>query len=72
MIKENKILFSDVLSCPEAAKAWGMSEAKVKRYAGKGKFLTEEARKTGKYWIITRQGMERVFGNKTRQIEKES
>ncbi|MFZ3132742.1 MAG: helix-turn-helix domain-containing protein [Desulfosporosinus sp.] len=62
MIKESKILFSDVLSCPEAAKMWGFSEDKVKRYCREGKFLPTEARQTGKYWILTRQGMGRVFG----------
>jgi len=60
--KEKRILFSDVLSCPEAARAWEISETKVKRYCQDGKFLPDEARQTGKYWIITRQGMERVFG----------
>ena len=60
--KEKRILFSDVLSCPEAARAWGISEDKVKRYASEGKFLPTEARKTSKYWIVTKQGMERAFG----------
>lgn len=52
----------DVLTCPEAAKQWGITEDKVKRYARDGKFTEEEARRSGKYWLITRQGMERVFG----------
>ena len=68
--KERKILFSDVLSCPEAAKAWGISETKVKRYCGEGKFLPNEARQTGKYWIITRQGMERVFGQNKKALSQ--
>lgn len=64
-MREKPIVFTtDVLSCPEAAKEWGISESKIKAYAAEGKFLPTEARKTGKYWILTRQGMERVFGKK--------
>ena len=54
---------SDVLTCPEAAELWDITEDKIKRYAREGKFTEIEARKAGKNWLITRQGMERVFGN---------
>jgi len=60
--EDERILFADVLSCPEAAQAWGITEDKVKRYAREGRFLSSEARQTGKYWIITKQGMRRLFG----------
>lgn len=54
---------SDVLTCPEAAELWGIAEDKIKRFAREGKFTEEEARKTGKNWLITKQGMQRVFGD---------
>ena len=52
----------DVLTCPEAAELWSITEDKIKRYAREGKFAEDEARKAGKNWLITRQGMTRVFG----------
>jgi len=63
-IKEKKILFSDVLSVPEASEEWGVCVDVIKKNARAGKFLPTEARRAGKNWIITRQGMERVFGPK--------
>lgn len=63
MAKEKPIMFTtDILDCPEAAKMWGTSEATIKRLAGEGKFLPTEAMKKSRFWIITRQGMERLFG----------
>lgn len=58
-----KIEFKDVLTCPEAADRWGISEDRIKRYAREGKFTEDEARRAGKNWLITRQGMTRVFGD---------
>ena len=55
------ILLSDVLSVPEASEQYGISVDIIKRNAREGKFLTTEAVKKGKNWVITRQGMERVY-----------
>jgi hypothetical protein len=53
---------NDVLTGPEAAKLWGLGESTVRNAAAAGKFNDNEARRAGKNWLITRQGMERVFG----------
>ncbi|SPF45508.1 conserved hypothetical protein [Candidatus Desulfosporosinus infrequens] len=57
-----KIEFRDVISIPEASAQWGISVDIIKRYARDSKLLPSEARRASKYWLITRQGMERVFG----------
>ena len=58
------ILLSDVLSVPEASEQYGISVDIIKRNAREGKFLQTEAIKKGKNWVVTRQGMERIFGDK--------
>jgi predicted site-specific integrase-resolvase len=60
--KEKRIMLSDALSVPMASEIYGISVDIIKRHAREGKFLPTEAVKRGKNWIITRQGMERVFG----------
>lgn len=76
MIKREKVYLSDVLSVPMASDLWStdgqiISESKIKTYLKNGEFTPNEAVKLGKNWIVTRQGMERIFGsmpgNKTRE-----
>lgn len=62
---EEKITLSDVLSCPRAAEQWGVNVETLKRYCRQGKFSTNEAVKLDKNWLITRQGMERLFGERS-------
>lgn len=64
MMTEERILLSDVLSVPMASERFGISVDIIKRNAREGKFLPTEAVKMGKNWIVTRQGMGRVFGDK--------
>ncbi len=52
----------DILTAPEAAKMWGLEESTVKKACQQGRFYPHEARKTGKVWLVTRAGMERVYG----------
>lgn len=57
----------DVLTVSEAAKGWGLSAVAVKK-ACSGQpgypplFKEGECRKTERVWLITRAGMERVYG----------
>ena len=60
--KEKKISLSDIFSVPMASDAYKISVDVIKRNAREGKFLPSEAVKMGKNWVITRQGMERVYG----------
>lgn len=57
----NNILYQ-ILTGPEAAAEWGLAESTVRNAAASGKFEAHEARRAGKNWLITREGMERVFG----------
>jgi hypothetical protein len=57
-------ILNQVLTVPEASTEWGISEDKIKRYAREGKFNGDEARRAGKNWLITRDGMQRVFDTK--------
>lgn len=54
-------LISEVYSCPEASKLYGVHESKIKRLASEGKFLPTEARHTGRNWLITKIGMDQLF-----------
>ncbi|SPF51223.1 conserved hypothetical protein [Candidatus Desulfosporosinus infrequens] len=53
----------DVLTGPEAAQLWSIGESTVRNAAAAGKFNEDEARRAGKNWLITREGMKRVFGD---------
>lgn len=59
---EDIIKITDVLTVPKAVEKWpSRSEPTLKRYLAEGKFKSFEARKVGGTWILTRQGMMRVF-----------
>jgi len=60
---------NDVLTASEAAKMYGLDESTLRRACTgqKGyppRFTDEECRKSGRVWLITRAGMERVYGSK--------
>jgi len=62
-----KYEFSDIMSTSEAAERWGLKSETIKRacQGQKGyppRFKSDEFRKTGKIWLVTRQGMERLYG----------
>lgn len=60
--------FEDVMTTGEAAELWGKNPTTIKHLctgiAGKipPKFTSEECRKSGKAWLVTRQAMERLYG----------
>ena len=56
----------DVMTTQEAGERWkvpadSIKQCCLKRYANK-QFTEDEARKSGKNWLVTRQGMERLYG----------
>ena len=56
----------DVMTTQEAGARWNVpadsiKQCCLKRYAKK-QFTDDEARKSGKNWLVTRQGMERLYG----------
>ncbi len=56
-----KLIFQ-VLTAAEAAKLWKLEPSTIKKACQKGRFTSEEARKSAGTWIVTRTGMERVYG----------
>ena len=57
----------DVMTAKEAAERWGKAEITIRQACSGYKkapprFNEDEFRKSGATWLITRQGMERVFG----------
>ena len=59
--------FEDVMTTAEAAERWCVSATTIKLYClgtknQTPKFNKNEYRKSGKVWLVTKSGMERVFG----------
>ncbi|MGO4375436.1 helix-turn-helix domain-containing protein [Paenibacillus sp. MCAF20] len=52
----------EVYTSREAAELWGLSENTVTQWCNRGRFTTDEARKSGKVWIVTHDGMVRLTG----------
>lgn len=76
-----KFELDDVMTTQEAGERWNVpadsiKQCCLKRYANK-QFTDDEARKSGKNWLVTRQGMERLYGeeilisSETNDIENE-
>lgn len=57
--KLEEALFS-VYTTREAEQIWGLAENTVNKWCNRGKFYENEARKSGKVWLVTRNGMNRL------------
>lgn len=60
---------NEVMTASEAAQLWNLAPITVRQactgYAkAPARFTATEARKSGKTWLISVEGMKRVFGNK--------
>ena len=56
--------FDDLMSFSDASELWGLSESTLRKAISYGKIVSgTDARKYGKQWIITREAMEREYGN---------
>lgn len=51
----------EVYSGSNAAAKWGINESTLQDYATQGKFYPSEIKHLNRDWIITRQGMQRLF-----------
>lgn len=58
----NQLSINDVLTASEASNLWGLERSVVRKAIERGKFSKGEYRKSSGTWLVTRQGMERVFG----------
>lgn len=64
-----KFELDDIMTTQEAGERWNVpadsiKQCCLKRYANK-QFTDGEARKSGKMWLVTRQGMERLYGKES-------
>lgn len=62
-----KINLDDVLTLNEASKIYGVSPVTVRQactgqHGTPPRFTPEECRKSEKVWLVTRAGMERLYG----------
>ncbi|WP_297026527.1 helix-turn-helix domain-containing protein [uncultured Dialister sp.] len=61
-------IINEVMTTAEAAQRWGLSEVTIKKACSgqKGyppRFTEDECRRSGpRVWLVTRQGMERLYG----------
>jgi hypothetical protein len=56
---------TNIFTASEAARLWQLDESTVKKACQQGRFTEDEARKSGGTWMVTRAGMERVYGKET-------
>ena len=64
---------ADVMTTQEAGERWNVpadsiKQCCLKRYAIK-QFTDDEARKSGRNWLVTRQGMERLYGEEPKMLK---
>lgn len=62
-----KEILEEVMSVTEAAELWDLKPVTVRLACNgysraKPRFRDDEARKSGSTWLVTRTGMERVYG----------
>lgn len=56
-------LLDNVFTFSEAAEKWGLCDGSVLRNAIKnGRFNEDEYRQSGSVWLVTKDGMKRVYG----------
>ncbi|WP_246589255.1 helix-turn-helix domain-containing protein [Desertibacillus haloalkaliphilus] len=56
----------DVMTAAEAETTWGLAKGTVRVYANNLAFNDDEARKSAGTWLVTNEGMTRVFGSDKR------
>ena len=71
-------IIDEVMTTAEAAERWGISAITVKQACSGQKGLPprfkegEEFRKSGRTWLVTRTGMERLYGKEKKQLGAKS
>ena len=63
-------LIQKVMTFPEACKRWNLGESTLRKAALSGRFTEDEARKSEKSWLVTRAGMERLYGKEPEKTFK--
>ena len=56
--------FDDLMSFADASELWGLSESTLRKAVSYGKIVSGiDARKYGKQWVVTKNAMQREYGN---------
>lgn len=56
--------FDGLMSFSDASELWGLSESTLRKAISYGKIISGvDARKYGKQWVVTKQAMEREYGD---------
>ena len=55
--------FEDVMTTQEASERYRRTAHTIKQACESGRLLPEECRKSGKSWLVTRAGMNRLYGS---------
>ena len=68
-LTSKEALYEEVMTAAEAAERWGKDPSTVQNACSgyrksPPRFTAAEARKAGRIWLVTRAGMERVFGKR--------
>jgi len=58
----------NVMTFPEACKRWNLGESTLRKAALSGRFTEDEVRKSEKTWLVTRTGMERLYGKEPKNF----
>lgn len=65
--EDDRSVLEEVMTAAEAAAKWGLNARTIQQsctgYKGAPpRFTAEECRKAGRIWLVTRAGMERLYG----------
>lgn len=52
----------NVMTIAEATRLWGLGDSTIRKAIERGRFSKEECRKSKGTWLLTRSGIERLFG----------
>ena len=55
-------MIHSVLTFAEAAERWNLNPASLRHAVRAGRFTEDEVRKSGKVWLVTVDGMKRLYG----------
>ncbi|MCL6479882.1 MAG: hypothetical protein K6T65_16040 [Peptococcaceae bacterium] len=61
-----------VLTAAEAEREWNLKPSTVRASCLHGRFRPYEARRAGRDWLVTTDGMERLYGPRPSGRKKES
>lgn len=53
---------TDVMTTQEASGLYGRTAHTIKQACESGRLTPDECRKSGKMWLVTKAGMERLYG----------